>query len=106
MATTSFCNTEVDIDMQNNEVFLPKVFLWYRNDFGRSDCDVLRFERSSLSSPNESINRVSLVSFRWITKYIDEPKRSLLQALLDQQVSKDGLRLSYKIYDWMLNDYS
>lgn len=84
MATTLFCNTEIEIDMENNEVFLPKLFLWYRNDFGRSDCDVLR----------------------WITKFIDEPKRSLLQALLDQQVSKDGLHLSYKIFDWMLNDYS
>lgn len=45
MATTLFCNTEIEIDMENNEVFLPKLFLWYRNDFGRSDCDVLRFER-------------------------------------------------------------
>ena len=42
-------------------------------------------------------------SFSWITKYIDEPKQSLLKTLLDRQGSKDGLRLSYKPYDWMLN---
>lgn len=103
MATTSYCNTEVEIDMEKNEVFLPKLFLWYRNDFGRSDCDVLRSgeRRRALSWALAFV-----FICRWITKFIDEPKRSLLQALLDQQVSKDGLHLSYTVFDWMLNDYS
>ncbi len=43
--------------------------------------------------------------FRWITKYIDEPKQSLLKTLLDQPANKKGLHVSYKIYDWMLNYY-
>jgi len=42
---------------------------------------------------------------RWIAKYIDEPKQSLLKTLLDRQGSKDGVRLSYKIFDWMLNHH-
>lgn len=81
MATSSYCNSEVEID--KNHVSLSKLFLWYRNDFGRSDIEVLR----------------------WITKFIDEPKRSLLQALLDQQTSDETVQLSYRVYDWLLNDY-
>ncbi|CAF0838073.1 unnamed protein product [Rotaria sp. Silwood1] len=81
LATTSYCNSEVDIIPENNEIHLSKLFLWYRNDFGRSETDVLR----------------------WIIKYIDEPKQSLLKTLLDRQCTKDNLHISYKIYDWMLN---
>ncbi|CAF2450637.1 unnamed protein product [Rotaria sp. Silwood2] len=84
MATTSYCNSEVDIIPENNEIRLPKLFLWYRNDFGRSENDVLR----------------------WITKYIDEPKQSLLKILLDRQATKDKLHISYKIYNWMLNHHN
>ncbi|CAF0844023.1 unnamed protein product [Rotaria sordida] len=83
MATTSYCNSQVDIIPENREIRLSKLFLWYRNDFGRSETDVLR----------------------WITKYIDEPKQSLLKTLMDRQSSKDNLHISYKIYDWMLNHY-
>ncbi|CAF1256755.1 unnamed protein product [Rotaria magnacalcarata] len=83
MATTSFCNAEVDILLENAEVRLSKLFLWYKNDFGRSETEVLR----------------------WIAKYIDEPKQSLLKTLLDRQGSKDGLRISYKMYDWMVNNH-
>ena len=81
MATSSYCNSEVEID--KNQVSLSKLFLWYRNDFGRSDIEVLR----------------------WITKFIDEPKRSLLQALLDQQTTDENVQLTYRVYDWLLNDY-
>lgn len=42
MATTSYCNSEVDIIPENNEIRLSKLFLWYRNDFGRSETEVLR----------------------------------------------------------------
>jgi hypothetical protein len=44
-----------------------------------------------------------LLDFRWITKYIDEPKQSLLKNLLDQPDQKEDLKISYRIYDWMLN---
>ena len=82
MATSSYCNSEVEIE--KNQVSLSKFFLWYRNDFGRSDIEVLR----------------------WITKYIDEPKRSALQALLDQQTTdSENLQLTYRVFDWLLNDY-
>ena len=46
-----------------------------------------------------------IFSCRWITKYIDEPKQSLLKTLLDRQGSQDGLCISYKIFDWMLNHH-
>ncbi|CAF4514885.1 unnamed protein product, partial [Rotaria magnacalcarata] len=42
MATTSYCNSEIDIILENCEIRLSKLFLWYRNDFGRSEIDVLR----------------------------------------------------------------
>jgi hypothetical protein len=42
MATTSYCNAEVDILLENAEVRLSKLFLWYKNDFGRSETEVLR----------------------------------------------------------------
>ncbi|CAF1332776.1 unnamed protein product [Rotaria magnacalcarata] len=83
MATTSYCNSEIDIILENCEIRLSKLFLWYRNDFGRSEIDVLR----------------------WLTKYIDEPKQSLLRTLLDRQNSKDNLHISYKTYNWMLNHH-
>ncbi|CAF0762548.1 unnamed protein product, partial [Didymodactylos carnosus] len=83
MATTSFCNAEVDIVLDNQEIKMSKLFLWYRSDFGRSETEVLR----------------------WISKYIDEPKQSLLKTLLDKQGARQGLRISYKTYDWMLNNH-
>jgi hypothetical protein len=43
MATTSYCNAEVDILLENAEIRLSKLFLWYKNDFGRSETEVLRF---------------------------------------------------------------
>ena len=42
MATTSYCNSEVDIFPEQEEIHLSKLFLWYRNDFGRTEIDVLR----------------------------------------------------------------
>mgnify|MGYP002384587300 FL=1 len=42
MATTSYCNAEVDIILENAEIRLSKLFLWYKNDFGRSETEVLR----------------------------------------------------------------
>lgn len=56
-------------------------------------------------STNSFFSPTNRLRFRWIAKYIDEPKQSLLKTLLDRQGSKDGLRLSYKIYDWMLNQH-
>ena len=43
MATTSYCNAEVDIILENAEVRLSKIFLWYKTDFGRSETEVLRW---------------------------------------------------------------
>jgi hypothetical protein len=48
MATTSYCNSEVDILPEQSEVHLSKLFLWYRNDFCRTDTEVLRLIKSSL----------------------------------------------------------
>jgi hypothetical protein len=101
MATTSYCNSEIDIIPENTEICLSKLFLWYRNDFGRSETEVLRFVYFSCCIQAYRF----LSSRRWITKYIDEPKQSLLKTLLDQQGTKNGLHISYKIYDWILNDH-
>jgi len=42
MATASYCNGEIEIQSKTNQIILSKLFLWYRNDFGRSDTEVLR----------------------------------------------------------------
>ena len=42
MATGSYCNSETEIQANTKEICLSKVFLWYKNDFGRSDTEVLR----------------------------------------------------------------
>ncbi len=42
MATTSYCNSQIEIIPENTEIHLSKLFLWYRNDFGRTETDVLR----------------------------------------------------------------
>jgi hypothetical protein len=42
MATTSYCNSEINVLPENMEVHLSKLFLWYKNDFGRSETEVLR----------------------------------------------------------------
>ena len=97
MATASYCNAEIDI---RAEICLSKVFLWYKNDFGRTDTEVLRCIDLSPS-------HVTLIcfSFRWITKYLDEPKQSLLRNLLDQAYIGEGVQIDYNVFDWMLNNY-
>ncbi len=42
MATASYCNSEINVLPHNNEIILSKLFLWYKNDFGRTDTEVLR----------------------------------------------------------------
>ena len=42
MVTSSHCNMEIDVELDNAQVHLSKLFLWYRSDFGRSDLEVLR----------------------------------------------------------------
>jgi hypothetical protein len=99
MATASYCNYETVIISNHTEIILSKLFLWYKNDFGRTDTEVLRLNRLSF------INQFDLFLFRWIAKYIDEPKQSQLKNLLDEPDRKESLQISYKIYDWMLNHH-
>jgi hypothetical protein len=100
MATASYCNSEIEVLPANNEIRLSKLFLWYKNDFGRSETEILRLIEIFINL----INYFFLL-FRWITKFIDEPKQSLLKIILDQPARKEALHISYKIYNWMLNLY-
>ena len=52
-----------------------------------------------------SLFRLSPFDFRWITKYIDEPKQSQLKHFVDEPEPNEELQISYKIYDWMLNNH-
>ena len=45
MVTSSHCNMEIDVELDNARVHLSKLFHWYRSDFGRSDLEVLRSVR-------------------------------------------------------------
>lgn len=42
MAAKSFCSQEIRFDAESNTVYLSKLFLWYRNDFGSTDHEAVK----------------------------------------------------------------
>ncbi|TRY79598.1 hypothetical protein TCAL_05902 [Tigriopus californicus] len=42
MAAKSFCSQEIRFAAESNTVFLSKLFLWYRNDFGSTDHEAVK----------------------------------------------------------------
>ena len=41
-ATQNFCNQEIRVHEIQREIFVSKLFQWYRTDFGENDIEVLR----------------------------------------------------------------
>lgn len=40
-ATRNFCKQEVSMFTEVDEIWMSKIFLWYRDDFGGNDVDVI-----------------------------------------------------------------
>ena len=80
MASSSFCNQEIEIDADGQKVVLSKLLLWYGKDFGNSEDDIL--EKLTTFITNEEL------------------KQKVLQIKnLESNISK----LIFKDYDWTLN---
>jgi len=80
MASSSFCNQEIEIDADGQKVVLSKLLLWYGKDFGNSEDDIL--EKLATFITNEEL------------------KQKVLQIKnLESNISK----LIFKDYDWTLN---
>ena len=41
-ATRNFCAQEVSMFTEVDEIWLSKIFQWYREDFGKNDMDVIK----------------------------------------------------------------
>lgn len=79
MASSSFCNQEIEINDDGQKVVVSKLLLWYGKDFGNNEDEILD----------------KLASF--ITN--EELKQKVLQIKNLESTSK----LIFKDYDWTLN---
>ena len=79
MASSSFCNQEIEINDDGQKVVVSKLLLWYGKDFGNNEDEILD----------------KLASF--ITN--EELKQKVIQIKNLESTSK----LIFKDYDWTLN---
>ena len=79
MASSSFCNQEIEINDDGQKVVVSKLLLWYGKDFGNNEDEILD----------------KLASF--ITN--EELKQKVLHIKNLESTSK----LIFKDYDWTLN---
>ena len=80
-AGESFCSSEIEVLCDKKEVRVSKLFKWYAPDFGSSTIERLSFVRRFL--------------------------RGQARADLDRLLAEDGgkgVRMTYREYDWTLND--
>lgn len=79
MASSSFCNQEIEINDNGQKVVVSKLLLWYGKDFGNNEDEILD----------------KLASF--ITN--EELKQKVLQI----KNLESTIKLIFKDYDWTLN---
>ena len=79
MASSSFCNQEIEIIDNGQKVVVSKLLLWYGKDFGNNEDEILD----------------KLASF--ITN--EELKQKVLQI----KNLESTIKLIFKDYDWTLN---
>ena len=79
MASSSFCNQEIEINDDGQKVVVSKLLLWYGKDFGNNEDEILD----------------KLASF--ITN--EELKQKVLQI----KNLESTIKLIFKNYDWTLN---
>ncbi|XP_061182675.1 uncharacterized protein LOC133191032 [Saccostrea echinata] len=80
-ATRNFCKQEVSMFTEVDEVWLSKIFLWYRDDFGG--------------------NSVSVIE--WIMPYLEKDIQDRAVVLLFKIKNVGQVDIKYNEYDWRLN---
>ncbi|XP_050410377.1 uncharacterized protein LOC126824957 [Patella vulgata] len=80
-ATRNFCRQEVSMFTESDEIWLSKIFQWYRQDFGETDTDVIR----------------------WTIPYLDANQQDRANLLLLKLEKIGQVDIKYNEYDWSLN---
>lgn len=80
-ATRNFCSQEVIMRNETDEVYLSKLFQWYRADFGETEVDVLR----------------------WIMPFLSPSEHDRCSILLLKLEKMGPVALRYNPYDWSIN---
>ncbi|XP_077979261.1 uncharacterized protein LOC144434637 [Glandiceps talaboti] len=84
LATTNFVEQETLVNMKFKEIELSRLFQWYRTDFGVDELEAVR----------------------WTLKYLCEDKVYGIEVLLDVLQYEGGVRITYRDYNWQLNEFS
>jgi hypothetical protein len=61
-AAKAFCQSEVEMRTAVDEIVVSRIFQWYREDFGQTDIDVIRYVQGD---PKRFVP-----IFYWIKKFI------------------------------------
>ncbi|KAH9496674.1 hypothetical protein Btru_009628 [Bulinus truncatus] len=80
-ATQTFCSQEVVTNNEKNELYISKLFQWYRSDFGATDIDVLK----------------------WILPYLSKQEHERCSMLIMKLEMVGSVALKYLDYNWSLN---
>lgn len=80
-AAKAYCQTEVEMRTADDHIILSRLFQWYRQDFGETDVDVIR----------------------WIMQYLMPDQKDRASILLLKLGHYGHVTISYKEYDWSLN---
>ena len=79
MASSSFCNQEVEISEDGEKVVVSKLLLWYGKDFGNSEEEILEKLASYITNDDLKIQVLKIKN------------------------SESNNKLIFKDYDWTLN---
>ena len=79
MASSSFCNQEVEISEDGQKVVVSKLLLWYGRDFGDTEAEILEKLASYITNAD------------------------LKNQVLKVKNSDSNNKLIFKDYDWTLN---
>ncbi|XP_041367842.1 uncharacterized protein LOC121382326 [Gigantopelta aegis] len=80
-ATKNFCKQEVSMFTETEEIWLSKLFQWYRQDFGETDVHVVR----------------------WTIPYLEPNIQDRAEILLMKLTTQGTVSINYNYYDWALN---
>ncbi|XP_069132459.1 uncharacterized protein [Argopecten irradians] len=80
-ATKTFCAQEVSMFNEVDEIWLSRIFQWYRSDFGVTEVDVIK----------------------WTMPYLQEDIADRAHVILSKLQNVGRVNIKYNEYDWRLN---
>lgn len=80
-ATRAFCQSEISMITEKDEIRMSRIFQWYRQDFGETDTDVIR----------------------WVMQYLSPDQQDRASILLLKLEKFGSVSINYKEYDWSIN---